>query len=88
MSGSLRCRASTSPAATPSHSYGGVVITNAATTGAVGVLVYVNEFIPEVGESVFDILGGSGSALDVPDPTTVLDIAGYPGAPAGDADAF
>jgi pimeloyl-ACP methyl ester carboxylesterase len=37
---------------------------------------------------VFQILGGSGSALDVPDPSTVLDIAGYPGAPEGDAEAF
>src|SRR4029078_8068039 len=26
-------------------------------------------------------------ALDVSDPTTVLDIVGYPGAPEGDADA-
>ncbi len=34
------------------------------------------------------ILGGSGSALDVPDPTTVLDIVGYPGAPEVDAAAF
>jgi pimeloyl-ACP methyl ester carboxylesterase len=68
------------------HSYGGVVITNAG--GSVGALVYVNAFIPDVGESVFDILGGSGSALAVADPTTVLDIAGYPGAPDGDAEAF
>src|SRR6476469_3466454 len=64
------------------HSYGGVVITNAGTGGGdVRALVYVNAFIPEIGESVFDILGGSGSALDVPDPTTVLDLAGYPDAP-------
>jgi pimeloyl-ACP methyl ester carboxylesterase len=71
------------------HSYGGVVITNgAAGSGSVGALVYVNAFIPDVGESVFDILGGSGSALAVPDPTTVLDIAGYPGAPEGDVEAF
>ena len=71
------------------HSYGGVVITNAGTGGGdVKALVYVNAFIPEVGESVFDILGGSGSALDVPDPTTVLDLAGYPDAPEGDVEAF
>ena len=43
---------------------------------------------PTSGESVFDILGGSGSALDVPDPTAVLDLAGYPGAPEGDVEAF
>jgi pimeloyl-ACP methyl ester carboxylesterase len=71
------------------HSYGGFVITNAATGGGdVKALVYVDAFVPDVGETVFQILGGSGSALDVPDPTTVLDIVGYPGAPEGDAEAF
>src|SRR4051794_6153240 len=71
------------------HSYGGVVITNAGAAGGdVKALVYVNAFIPAEGESVFDILGGSGSALDVPDPTAVLDLAGYPGAPEGDVEAF
>jgi pimeloyl-ACP methyl ester carboxylesterase len=71
------------------HSYGGVVITNAGASGGdVKALVYVNAFIPDVGESVFDILGPSGSALAVPDPTTVLDLAGYPGAPEGDIEAF
>jgi pimeloyl-ACP methyl ester carboxylesterase len=71
------------------HSYGGVVITNAGTGGGdVKALVYVNAFIPDVGETVFDILGGSGSALDVPDPTAVLDLAGYPDAPEGDVEAF
>ena len=71
------------------HSYGGVVITNAGAAGGdVRALVYVDAFIPEIGENVFQILGGSGSALDVPDPTSVLDIIGYPGAPEGDAEAF
>ncbi|MGE0027785.1 MAG: alpha/beta fold hydrolase [Thermoleophilia bacterium] len=71
------------------HSYGGFVITNAALGGGdVRALVYVDAFIPDEGEIVFQILGGSGSALDVPDPTAVLDIAGYPGAPEGDAEAF
>ncbi len=71
------------------HSYGGFVITNAGTGGGdVRALVYVDAFAPEEGETVFQILGGSGSALDVPDPTTVLDIVGYPDAPDGDADAF
>jgi len=41
----------------------------------------------EQDSNVFQILGGSGSARDVADPTTVLDIVGYPGAPEGDADA-
>src|SRR6478609_2572437 len=70
------------------HSYGGFVITNAAGGGDVRALVYVDAFVPDEGETVFSILGGSGSALDVPDPTTVLDVAGYPGSPEGDAEAF
>src|SRR6478609_3393692 len=56
--------------------------------GDVRALVYVDAFIPDPGETVFEILGGSGSALAVPDPTTVLDLVGYPGAPEGDVEAF
>ena len=86
---SFLAQRTTGPVVLVGHSYGGVVITNAGTGGGdVKALVYVNAFIPEVGENVFQILGGSGSALDVPDPTTVLDIVGYPGAPEGDAEAF
>src|SRR3954470_5190223 len=71
------------------HSYGGFVITNAATGGGdVRALVYVDAFVPDEGETVFQILGGSGSALAVPDPTTVFDLAGYPGGPEGDVEAF
>ena len=70
------------------HSYGGFVITNAAGGGDVRALVYVDAFVPDEGETVFQILGGSGSALDVPDPTTVLDVVGYPDGPEGDAEAF
>jgi pimeloyl-ACP methyl ester carboxylesterase len=79
----------TGPVVLVGHSYGGFVITNAAAgAGDVRALVYVDAFIPDAGETVFQILGGSGSALDVPDPTTVLDLAGYPGAPEGDVEAF
>ena len=70
------------------HSYGGFVITNATSGGDVRALVYVDAFVPDEGESVFQILGPSGSALAVPDPTTVLDLVGYPGAPEGDVEAF
>jgi pimeloyl-ACP methyl ester carboxylesterase len=71
------------------HSYGGFVITNAATAGGdVRALVYVDAFAPEEGETVFQILGGSGSAFDIPDPTVVFDLAGYPGGPEGDVEAF
>jgi pimeloyl-ACP methyl ester carboxylesterase len=70
------------------HSYGGAVITNAGLAGDVRALVYVDAFIPDEGETVLGILEGSGSALAVADPTTVLDLAGYPGAPEGAADAW
>ena len=43
------------------HSYGGVVITNAGAAGGdVRALVYVDAFVPDEGETVFQILGGSG----------------------------
>jgi pimeloyl-ACP methyl ester carboxylesterase len=71
------------------HSYGGFVITNAATGGGeVRALVYVDAFAPDEGETLAQLLGGSGSALDVPDPTAVLDLVGYPGGPDGDVEAF
>jgi pimeloyl-ACP methyl ester carboxylesterase len=78
----------TGPVILVGHSYGGFVITNAQVSDDVKALVYVDAFIPDEGEFVFQILGGSGSALDVPDPTTVLDLIGYPGAPEGDLEAF
>jgi pimeloyl-ACP methyl ester carboxylesterase len=80
----------TGPVVLVGHSYGGFVITNAASTDddRVKAMVYVDAFIPDEGETVFQILGGSGSALDVPDPTSVLDLVGYPGPPEGDLEAF
>jgi pimeloyl-ACP methyl ester carboxylesterase len=79
----------TGPVVLVGHSYGGVVTTNAGAAGGdVKALVYVDAFIPEVGETVFQILGGSGSAFDIPDPNAVFDIVGYPGGPEGDAEAF
>jgi pimeloyl-ACP methyl ester carboxylesterase len=86
---SVLAQRTTGPVVLVGHSYGGFVISNAATDAAnVQALVYVDAFVPDEGETVFQILGGSGSALDVPDPTTVLDLAGYPGAPEGDVEAF
>jgi pimeloyl-ACP methyl ester carboxylesterase len=71
------------------HSYGGFVITNAAVgNDNVKALVYIDAFAPDEGETTFSILGGSGSAVAVPDPTTVFDLVGYPGAPEGDVEAF
>jgi pimeloyl-ACP methyl ester carboxylesterase len=86
---SFLAQRTTGPVVLVGHSYGGFVVTNAA-AGAdnVRALVYVDAFVPDEGESIFQILGGSGSALDVPDPTTVLDVVAYPDAPEGDVDAF
>src|SRR6478736_37806 len=69
------------------RSYGGAVITNAATGNpAVKALVYVNAFAPDEGETVLP-LAGPDSALAV-DPTTVFDFVPYPGAPARQAAAL
>lgn len=54
------------------HSYGGAVITNAATgAGNVRALVYIDAFAPDEGQAVTP-LAGPDSALSVPDPTTVF----------------
>lgn len=69
------------------HSYGGAVITNAATADPdVKALVYVDAFAPDEGETVLP-LAGPDSALAV-DPTTVFDFVPYPEAPAGDVDLY
>jgi pimeloyl-ACP methyl ester carboxylesterase len=69
------------------HSYGGAVITNAATGNPnVKALVYVDAFAPDDGELVVG-LAGADSALNAP-PETVFDFRPYPGAPEGDADLY
>lgn len=62
----------TGPVVLVGHSYGGAVITNAATgLPNIKALVYVNAFAPDQGETPF-ALAGSDSALAA-DPTTVFD---------------
>jgi pimeloyl-ACP methyl ester carboxylesterase len=85
---SFLAQRTTGPVVLVGHSYGGAVITNAAAGGDVRALVYVNAFMPDEGETVVQILEGSDSALGVADPTTIFDIAGYPGAPEGAAEVF
>ncbi|NUR50097.1 MAG: alpha/beta hydrolase [Hamadaea sp.] len=69
------------------HSYGGAVITQAATGNPnVKALVYEDAFAPDQGEQIFP-LAGADSALNV-DPATVFDFVPYPGAPAGDVDLY
>lgn len=69
------------------HSYGGAVITNAATGDPdVKALVYVDAFAPDKGETIFPLVG-AGSALAA-DPATLFDAVPYPGGPAGDVDLY
>jgi pimeloyl-ACP methyl ester carboxylesterase len=68
------------------HSYGGAVITNAATGDPdVEALVYVAAYAPAEGESVAaaNQLGGGHTVV-----TDHLVIRPFPGAPANDADAY
>jgi pimeloyl-ACP methyl ester carboxylesterase len=68
------------------HSYGGAVITDAATGNAnVKALVYVDAFAPAKGESALGLDSTKpGSALGA-GPTKVFNFVPYPGAAKGDA---
>ena len=70
------------------HSYGGFVITQAATGNAqVKALVYDDAFIPAAGDTPLSLSSAEpGSCLA--DPSTALNFVPYPGAPAGAEDAY
>jgi pimeloyl-ACP methyl ester carboxylesterase len=74
------------------HSYGGVVISNAATrTRNVRALVYVDAFLPDEGETLAQLAGavpGSVLAPAIADPTTVFTLRPFPGAPEGVFDSY
>jgi pimeloyl-ACP methyl ester carboxylesterase len=69
------------------HSYGGMVITNAATGNPnVKALVYVNAFIPTQGETAFGLTAAQpGSCVG---SANAFNAVPYPGAPAGDFDTY
>jgi pimeloyl-ACP methyl ester carboxylesterase len=69
------------------HSYGGMVITNAATGNAnVKALVYIDAFLPAQGETAFGLTAAQpGSCVGSANAFTA---APYPGAPAGDFDTY
>ena len=72
------------------HSYGGFVITNAA-TGAKNVkaLVYVDAFIPDEGQPAVALTGaGSALAAAVTNPTSVFKLVPIPGAPPEVVDTY
>ena len=71
------------------HSYGGAVITNAATGDAqVKALVYIDAFAPAQGETVVQLATAQPGSAIGGDPTTVFDLVPYPGAPTGDVDLY
>jgi pimeloyl-ACP methyl ester carboxylesterase len=70
------------------HSYGGAVITNAATGHSnVRALVYIDAFAPDEGEAVTP-LAGPDSALAVQDPTTIFDFVPATLPPSATADVY
>jgi len=76
------------------HSYGGAVITNAATGNPnIKALVYIDGFAPDEGETGFQLLGmppppGQSASCVLGDPSTVFNIVSYPGAQNGDVDLY
>ncbi len=77
----------TGPIILVGHSYGGMVITNAATGNPnIKALVYIDAFIPAQGDTAFGLTAARpGSCLDSAHAFTAVP---YPGAPAGDFDAY
>jgi pimeloyl-ACP methyl ester carboxylesterase len=68
------------------HSYGGAVITNAATGDSqVKALVYVDAFAPGQGQTLAQLLAAYPGSCVVPANLTVVP---FPGAPAGVGDAY
>jgi pimeloyl-ACP methyl ester carboxylesterase len=73
------------------HSYGGFVISDAATGNSnVKALVFVDAFAPDTGETLEELTAGSGSILEpaLTDPTSVFRLVPFPGAPEGAVDAY
>ena len=80
----------TGPIILVGHSYGGAVITNAATGDKqVKALVYVDAFAPDQGQTIGELVSAvPGSCVAAADPTTIFNLATYPGAPAGVYNAY
>ncbi|MFB7504518.1 alpha/beta fold hydrolase [Streptomyces broussonetiae] len=71
------------------HSYGGMVITNAAAKSAnVKALVYDDAYIPDEGETVFQINAAQPGSCVTAEPSTFLNLVPYPAGPSGDVDAY
>ena len=76
------------------HSYGGAVITNAATGNPnVKALVYIDGFAPDEGETGYQLLGmppppGASPSCLLGNPATIFNAVPYPGAQNGDVDLY
>jgi pimeloyl-ACP methyl ester carboxylesterase len=71
------------------HSYGGAVITNAATGNEnVKALVYVDAFLPAEGETIAQLLGTTPGSCVLGDPLQIFDLRPIPGAPPEVVDAY
>ena len=78
----------TGPIILAGHSYGGMVITNAATGNpAVKALVYIDAFIPAQGETLLQLAGAKpGSTLA--DPTKAFNSVPFTGPAGADTDLY
>ena len=71
------------------HSYGGMVITNAANGQSnVKALVYVSAFIPDQGENAFSLVGKDSHIVPPPNPGANLTARGFPPFGPTDADLY
>jgi pimeloyl-ACP methyl ester carboxylesterase len=71
------------------HSYGGAVVTNAATgNDNVKALVYVDAFLPAESDTLGGLLGTPPGSCVLGDFTQIFDLRPIPGAPAGVVDAY
>ncbi|WP_405587815.1 alpha/beta fold hydrolase [Streptomyces sp. NBC_01190] len=79
----------TGPVVLAGHSYGGFVISNAATgLKNIKALVYIDAFIPDTGETVGQLSAAKpGSVLAVSDPSTVFNSVPIPNG-GGDVDLY
>lgn len=70
----------TGPIVLVGHSYGGMVITNAATGNSnVKALVYVDAYIPDKADTVMSLTGAVPGSVFAADPSTLFDFVAIPG---------
>jgi pimeloyl-ACP methyl ester carboxylesterase len=71
------------------HSYGGAVVTNAATGNPnVKQLVYVDAFMPAQGETIGQLLSQMPGSCVLANPSDAFTLSTDPSQPAGDPDAY